>query len=259
MTDHEIATEERVDPVEFWERRYAGSGPVWSGRVNRTLAEAVADLPPGRSLDLGCGEGGDVLWLAERGWEASGLDLSSTAIERARIAAADRGLPPGRVRFAAADLADWAEDPERIDASVEPFDLITASFLQSPVELPRQRILRAALRRLAPGGRLVLIAHASPPPWAPADAPPGGHAHAEGHADGHTADGHSGGPAHFHTPESELGDLGLGGSAAGLTDSETPAPAFEVLVAETRSREATGPNGETAMLEDSLVVVRRAG
>lgn len=218
-------------PAEFWEQRYADAGPVWSGRVNRTLADAVVDLPPGRSLDLGCGEGGDVLWLAERGWLASGIDVSRTAVARAKQAAADRGLPPERVHLIAADLADWAERPAEVDGSPEPFDLITASFLQSPIELPRSRVLQTAAARLAPGGYLVVVTHAAPPPWA-----------AE-----HRGEGHGGGPKHFHTPESELEVLAL--DPAG----------WQVVVAEVREREATSPEGEPAVLQDTLVVVRRQG
>ncbi len=219
-----------ADPAEFWEQRYAGTGPVWSGRVNRTLADAVESLTPGRSLDLGCGEGGDVLWLAERGWEATGIDLSPTAVARARAAAADRGMPDGRIRLVAADLADWADHPAGIDGSDAPFDLVTASFLQSPVELPRERILRAAAGRVAPGGRLVLVSHAAPPPWAPAHAEPGGH---------------RAGPAHFLSPEDELDALAL--------DPEE----WLTLEAAVREREAVGPDGEAALLQDTVVIVRR--
>lgn len=233
-------------PAEFWEQRYADAGPVWSGRVNRTLADAVVDLPPGRSLDLGCGEGGDVLWLAERGWLASGIDFSRTAVARAEQAAADRGLPPERVHFIAADLADWAERPAEVDGSPEPFDLIAASFLQSPIELPRSRVLQAAAARLATGGHLVLVTHAAPPPWVAEH-------RGEEHGGGASGDGASGGratgggPKHFHTPESELEVLAL--DPAG----------WRVVVAEVREREATSPEGEPAVLQDTLVVVRRQG
>src|SRR5690606_16629819 len=105
------AEEETRTPREFWEQRYAGSGggAVWSGKVNRSLAEVVADLAPGRSLDLGCGEGGDVLWLAERGWRAVGLELSETAVNRARAAADERGI--GDARFVQVDLGEWAAMP----------------------------------------------------------------------------------------------------------------------------------------------------
>lgn len=207
------------DPTAFWERRYAGAGPVWSGRVNRTLADAAANWEPGTSLDLGCGEGGDVLWLAERGWRAIGIDLSETAIARAREAAARGG---SEARFVAADLGRWIEDPHSAADAAGPFDLVTASFLQSPVELPRERILRAAAERVAPGGRLVVISHAAPPPWA------------EGH------------PGPFPSPESEVALLGLD-------------PERWAVTAEVRTREATGPDGEPTTLDDTLVVARRIG
>ncbi|XPP26695.1 MAG: FAD-dependent oxidoreductase [Leucobacter sp.] len=213
-----------ADPAEFWERRYADADRIWSGRVNRTLADAVAGLPAGRSLDLGCGEGGDVLWLAERGWEATGIDLSPTAVARAQAAAQDRGIPGERIRLIAADLAEWVVNPTAIDGGAAPFDLVTASFLQSPVELPRERILRAAAERVAPGGHLVLVSHAAPPEWA----------------------GDYDGPASFPTPEGELAALDLGAD-------------WETLAAEVRDREATGPDGEPAVLQDTVVVTRRLG
>lgn len=208
------------DPVAFWQRRYAGSDPVWSGRANRTLIDIASDWAPGRSLDLGCGEGGDVLWLAERGWEAAGTDLSEAAVARARGAAAERGV--ANARFAAVDLGVWAEDPASVPEAAGHFDLVTASFLQSPVELPRERILRAASERVAPGGRLVVISHAAPPPWA------------EGQH----------GPGDFPTPETELALLGLD-------------PERWAVTAEVRTREATGPGGETSALDDTLVVAQR--
>lgn len=223
------------DPEAFWEQRYAGAGPtaIWSGEVNASLVEIVSDLPPGLSLDLGCGEGGDVLWLARRGWAATGIDLSRTAIARARARADELNLAAG-TRFIAADLALWVTQGAQIDRGEEPFDLITASFLQSPVELPRQRILRAALDRLAPGGRLVLIGHAAPPPWV-----------RQAHAGEATHDHREEGPR-FITPEDELRALG-----------DISSRGFTVLAAELRQRETRDPQGDPAHLDDSVVVVQR--
>lgn len=252
-TEHNV----NEDPREFWEELYAGAAPIWSGRVNRTLAEAVGDLPPGRSLDLGCGEGGDVLWLAERGWHATGIDLSETAVQRAREAARELGVADGgsvggvadgsidgsgsgAAVFLAADLADWVKTGGEVDGNPGSFDLITASFLQSPVELPRELILRAALSRLAPGGRLVLTSHAAPPPWVAGSDSASGHKHGHG----------SGGPK-FFSSDDELEMLGLSrrdGSAE-----------FVVGVAEIRKREVNDPEGRPALIDDSLVVVRRSG
>lgn len=211
--------EASTDPVVFWEQRYGSSHRVWSGAVNRALADVAEHWTPGRALDLGSGEGGDVLWLAERGWDATGIDLSETAVARANAVAAERGL--GRARCFAADLAAWSDDPAAIEGDAAPYDLVAASFFQSPVELPRERILRAAAHRVGPGGRLVLIAHAAAPQWS----------------------SHHG--EEFPTPESELRALAL------------PDADWSVEVAEVRERAGRGPDGEVHPLSDSVVVVRR--
>ena len=205
-------------PTDFWEERYAGSSRVWSGAPNRTLVEVVARLQPGRALDLGCGEGADVIWLAQRGWQATGVDISETAIARARAAASDLDLP--QARFDAADLASWHPDGA--------YELVSASFLQSPVALSRPEILRSAAALVAPGGYLLVIAHAAAPPWSRLR-----HAH----ADGHHAD--------FPTPEQEVAALAL-----------DPAE-WTAAIAEVRSRDAVGPDGEQAVLHDSVVLLRR--
>ena len=209
---------EHRDPRAFWEERYSGAEPVWSGRVNRSLADIAGEWEPGRSLDLGCGEGGDVLWLAEQGWSAAGIDLSETAIARAREAAQVRGI--GTARFFAADLGAWA-DGTAAEQAHGPFDLVTASFFQSPVALDRSRILRAATTRLPVGGRLLVISHAAAPGWAPDH------------------------PGEFPSPESELAMLALG------------AESWEVELAEVRVRTAIAPSGDRTELEDTVVVVRR--
>lgn len=217
------------DPIAFWERRYAESDRIWSGRVNQALAAVTADLVPGKSLDLGCGEGGDVLWFAERGWDATGIDLSQTAVARAQAEAADRGLTGAH--FVAADLADWVAQGSEIDGSDQPFDLITASFMLSPVELPRQQILQAALTRLAPGGRLVVLTHVAPPPSM------------EGNHD-----------FDFLSPAGELEQLGLG-----LSEDVREVDGWAVEVAEVREREGAGAGSDEHQhhMEDAVVVVRR--
>ncbi|WP_197512564.1 methyltransferase domain-containing protein [Tessaracoccus coleopterorum] len=48
----------------------------------------------------------------------------------------------------------------------ERFDLVTASFLHSPVALDRTAILRRAASYVREGGHLLVTAHAAPPPWA---------------------------------------------------------------------------------------------
>ena len=59
--------------------------PPWdSGVPAPELVRAIAGRPPGRALDLGCGTGTNVRYLAERGWQATGIDFVPRAIAQAR-------------------------------------------------------------------------------------------------------------------------------------------------------------------------------
>ncbi|WP_018333713.1 bifunctional NAD(P)/FAD-dependent oxidoreductase/class I SAM-dependent methyltransferase [Actinomycetospora chiangmaiensis] len=138
---------------EFWERFYAERDQVWSGRVNAAVAATAEALTPGRALDLGAGEGGDALWLAERGWEVTATDVSQTACDRIAGRAGDRPLTTERH-----DLTETFPAGE--------FDLVTASFLHSPhPDFPRTAILRRAAAAVAPGGTLLVLGHGRLAPW----------------------------------------------------------------------------------------------
>lgn len=155
MHSHHHQTE--TDHVAFWENHYGQSERVWSGNVNKVLADTVADLPVGRSLDFGCGEGADVLWLASKGWKASGVDISATAVKRAQADAAKHDLSEHQARFITADLTAWTTD--------EQFDLVTLSFFQAPFEFPRAETLQSAASVVASGGHLLAVSHAAAPSW----------------------------------------------------------------------------------------------
>ncbi|MGN5238867.1 class I SAM-dependent methyltransferase [Rhodococcus sp. SJ-3] len=208
-----------TSPAQFWENRYTDSDGLWSGNANASLVDAVSGLAPGTALDLGCGEGADTIWLARGGWDATGVDISRTAVRRATDAARAAGLPVDRIRFAAADLATWREDSS--------YDLVAASFLHSPVEFPRTDVLRHAAGLVAPRGHLVIVSHAAFPPWAGADAH-------EGHGD-----------HRFPSPQEEVEALDLEPGS------------WEVRIAETRARDAIGPDGTQVVLDDTVVVLRR--
>lgn len=151
------SSDEPDDARGFWEERYGSAERVWSGRVNPRLAEVTAGLAPGRALDLGCGEGADALWLAERGWHVLAVDVSATALRRAADAATARNLLD-RIDFQYHDLNE--SFPEGM------FDLVSAQYLHSPARLDRDAVLRQAAGRVSAGGLLLIVDHAEPPPWA---------------------------------------------------------------------------------------------
>jgi SAM-dependent methyltransferase len=133
-----------------WDARYAATDTLWSFRPNRFLVCEVEELPPGRALDLACGEGRNALWLADRGWRVTAVDFSSVALERGREMAARRGLT---IDWVNADILRW-EPPERA------FDLVAVFYLQlPPAELGP--VLRQAAGAVAPGGVLLVVAHDS--------------------------------------------------------------------------------------------------
>lgn len=204
-----------TDVEQFWEQHYGAAERVWSGRANATLVDVVQDLPPGTALDLGCGEGGDAVWLALRGWQVTAVDVSPTALRRAAEHAAQAGVAD-RVTTQRHELGRTFPDGT--------YDLVSAAFLHSPVELPREDVVRRAAAAVAPGGRLVVLGHAGAPSWAPPE---------------HVLH------AHFPTPQEVLDALQL------------PPDRWTAERTELVGRTATGPQGQTGHLEDSLVVVRR--
>ena len=147
------------DAAEFWEPHYAGM-TFGAPRPNPVLVDVAADLAPGTALDLGCGPGGDALWLAGRGWTVTGVDVSTTAVERLAAAAAERGLSE-RVRTEQHDLTASFPDGS--------FDLVTAQYLHSPVAMDRPAVLARAAVAVATSGRLLIVDHASVAPWSWAD------------------------------------------------------------------------------------------
>ena len=197
-----------------WEEHYTAKPQVWSGRVNARLAEVVPQIAGTRALDLGCGEGADAIWLAEHGWTVTAVDISDTALARARAAAVDRGL---------ADRIDFQQHELTSSFPDGPFDLVSAQFLHSTLEMDRSAILRRAAAALAPGGTLLIVDHAAAPPWASKL-----HHH------------------EFPSAESVVAGLAL--------DSGQ----WERIRVESADRVARGHDGEEAVLVDNVILLRRS-
>jgi SAM-dependent methyltransferase len=166
VTTDTVTTDTAASAEQFWEERYGAEDRVWSGRPNALLVREAEGLPPGSALDLGCGEGGDAIWLAGRGWQVTAVDVSATAMRRGADHAREAGIA-GRIRWERHDLSRSFPDGS--------FDLVSAQFLHSPVaaEGEREEILRRAAAAVAPGGVLLVVGHAGWPSWQ--DEPPFDH------------------------------------------------------------------------------------
>jgi SAM-dependent methyltransferase len=142
---------ERFDQA-FWDARYGTAPALWSGHPNPHLLTETAGLPPGHALDIGCGEGADALWLAERGWRVTAVDISAVALDRARRTAAAQPVEiADRITWLQADLLEW--DPPR-----STYDLVNAQYFHLPQPL-RSAAWPRLLDAVAPGGTLLVVAH----------------------------------------------------------------------------------------------------
>jgi SAM-dependent methyltransferase len=152
MSEHNHHDSELMRGEGFWNERYRSSPHLWSGNPNPHLVAEIADLVPGRALDVGCGEGADAIWLARRGWDVVATDISSVALERAAQHARDSDpVAAVRIEWRRGDLL--VSPPER-----EFFDLVSAQFMHLPRE-PRTRLFSALAASVRPGGRLLVVGH----------------------------------------------------------------------------------------------------
>jgi SAM-dependent methyltransferase len=163
-TDDGGVTDETDQTAEqFWEGFYQDRDAIWSGRPNPLLVREVTDLTPGTALDLGCGEGADAVWLARRGWRVTAMDISATALGRGAGHAETAGV---------GDRIEWVRHDLAASAPGGAYDLVSAQFLQSPIagQGEWESILRGAADAVAPGGTVVIVAHAGWPSFV--DTPP---------------------------------------------------------------------------------------
>ncbi|WIM68523.1 class I SAM-dependent methyltransferase [Corynebacterium breve] len=125
-----------------WDERYSESDRMWSGNPNGSLVALVEEFTPGTAVDVGCGEGADALWLADRGWEVTAIDPSKVAIERAKL-----HDEHSRVNWLVAGVQEATLDGG--------FDLVVAMY----PAITRGQGEEKLLDLVAPGGHLLFVHH----------------------------------------------------------------------------------------------------
>ncbi|HSB85967.1 MAG TPA: class I SAM-dependent methyltransferase [Ilumatobacteraceae bacterium] len=133
---------------EAWDEKYSASELVWSAEPNRFVAAELDDLPPGRAVDLACGEGRNSLWLASKGWDVVGVDFSRVALDKARSIAERRGL---HVDWVLADVTTY-------QPPAGAFDLVLVAYLHLPAAAMGS-VFESSVAATAPNGVVFVIGH----------------------------------------------------------------------------------------------------
>ena len=133
---------------DFWDSRYRENTRIWSGEPNPQLLAEVSALNPGKALDAGCGEGADAIWLAQRGWTVTAIDISEVAIGRAREAS-----HPARASV------EWiCGDALQTPLPTRSFDLVSMQYPALP-KAAGEAAVRRLLDTVRPRGLLLAVYH----------------------------------------------------------------------------------------------------
>ncbi len=132
-----------------FEQMYQGQAPWDTGRPQPAIVKlAEADQIRGSVLDVGCGTGENVLYLAARGHEAWGIDFVPLAIERAKAKAAERRI---NAHFLVGNALELGKLGRQFDT------VIDCGLFHTFVDEERSIYVRSLSAVLRAGGSLYLL------------------------------------------------------------------------------------------------------
>ncbi len=146
----------------FGWRYLTGQTPWDTGITPPEIVRLIEDenLPAGRAIDLGCGTGTNVIYLAKHGWQATGIDFVASAISEAQRKARREGVAAA-TQFISGDVSRL--DEMELDG---PFDLaVDIGCGHGLLPQDQQRYARALGTIMRPGGVLMAYMFRPTPQW----------------------------------------------------------------------------------------------
>ena len=126
--------------IERWNRILTAPAPAFNTAPNAFLVAMTKGLKPGRSLDVGMGQGRNTIYLAQQGWDSHGFDPADRAVAAAQEQARTLGVKI-TTQIARAEEFDWGESR---------WDLIVLSYVGA-----REYVANVS-RALRPGGMVIV-------------------------------------------------------------------------------------------------------
>jgi SAM-dependent methyltransferase len=132
----------------MWDEWYGKPGYVYGTNPNDFLVSVAPQIPQGRILCLGEGEGRNAVYLASLGYEVVAVDQSEVGLAKAEKLAAQQDV---KIKTIVADLADFIIEPKSWQG-------VVSIFCHLPSALWEQ-VHRDAVAGLTLGGMWVLEAY----------------------------------------------------------------------------------------------------
>jgi 2-polyprenyl-3-methyl-5-hydroxy-6-metoxy-1,4-benzoquinol methylase len=148
-----LSSQHKTDFVGlFFDRMYKAPVAPFNTEPNAFLVSMTANLKPGAALDVEMGQGRNTLYLASKGWQATGFDIAEKGLDVARTEAAKRNLHITAIKSSLEDF----------DFGHEQWDLIVFSYAWAPLtDAALVERVRAALK---PNGMVIIEHPAENPP-----------------------------------------------------------------------------------------------
>jgi SAM-dependent methyltransferase len=138
-------------PRACYDHLYCCTDLLWPAKPGRMVRRAAEHLSAGRALDLGCGDGKNLIFLERLGWHVDAVDISGLA-----LAAAQRRLATEHMRLRG---KLWRADAVHVKVHPESYDLVIAYGLYHCLDDERVLALQAVVSScLRPGGLFAFAA-----------------------------------------------------------------------------------------------------
>jgi SAM-dependent methyltransferase len=134
----------------YWDDVFRSGKIQFNKNASKLLQYAIRERKPGLAVDLGMGEGRNAVFLAGKGWQVTGVDISGEAVKQAKARAA----------AARVSIDAITDDLDHFDAGRAKWDLIVLLYMHAWFHESKHQVPELLAAALKPGGLLVIEGYA---------------------------------------------------------------------------------------------------
>jgi SAM-dependent methyltransferase len=131
---------------DYWNSKFNDPKTQFQREPSHLLVDAIRGRKPGRAIDLGMGEGRNAIYLAQQGWQVTGVDLADAGVAIARK----------RASMLHVELNAVVDDLDHYDLGKDQWDLIAMFYVHAWYHGSKPHSVDRVKSALKPGGLLVI-------------------------------------------------------------------------------------------------------